>query len=435
MSKAAKKSLIILMVLLIAALGFAIFSFLKYQQTQEEKARLAMEYSDARDKFEAKEAMHIKTTKQLRDDISQVTVEKDKMVAKVKEVEEMALEQADDLMSQITEVSEERDKWKRRIDTIKEERDQLMAKITALTKQLEEKEQEMAFRDPAPEPAPVDLSKAPTTMPTTGRDVDEQYWADLLQQKASLEVEMNKLKGELSNKAIALVDIKQNNENLKLEVDTLKREKREIENEIKHKTDMIDNLSLELARTKNDKKFVTDRVEKLNEENSTLRSQMKQLVSVKNALEKSIVKVTQEKDKVENQLGKTETLIQSKIDEIWDIKDELDHSIRSTKDSASSSNEVELPPIVVSSNDGATSFNTGASAPNLNGRVISVNEPNNFVIVDLGENSGIRLGDSLSVYRDSKYIARLEVIQVRKDIAAADLKDQWSKVKVGDVIR
>ena len=57
------------------------------------------------------------------------------------------------------------------------------------------------------------------------------------------------------------------------------------------------------------------------------------------------------------------------------------------------------------------------------------------MIVDLGEKSGVRLGDSLSVYRDSKYIARLEVIQVRGDISAADLKDQWSKVKVGDIIR
>ena len=41
----------------------------------------------------------------------------------------------------------------------------------------------------------------------------------------------------------------------------------------------------------------------------------------------------------------------------------------------------------------------------------------------------------LSVYRDSKYIARLEVIQVRKDISAADIKDQWSKVVVGDTVK
>jgi hypothetical protein len=155
-------------------------------------------------------------------------------------------------------------------------------------------------------------------------------------------------------------------------------------------------------------------------------------MSVKNALEKSIVRLSQEKDKIEGKLGKTETIIQSKIDEIWEIKDDLDRSIRETQGAPSS--EVELPPIVVSSNGEAMSYNTGTT-PGFNGKVISMNEANNFVIVNIGENKGVRLGDSLSVYRDSKYIARLEVIQVRKDISAADLKDQWSKVKVGDIIR
>ena len=96
---------------------------------------------------------------------------------------------------------------------------------------------------------------------------------------------------------------------------------------------------------------------------------------------------------------------------------------------------VGFPPIVVGSNGESESFNPGKAAPGLQGKVISVNEANNFVIVDLGEQAGVRLGDNLSVYRDSKYIARLEVIQIRKDISAADLKDQWSKVRIGDIVR
>ena len=62
-------------------------------------------------------------------------------------------------------------------------------------------------------------------------------------------------------------------------------------------------------------------------------------------------------------------------------------------------------------------------------------QENNFIIVDIGKSQGIRLGDVLGVYRQGKYIARLEVIQVRSDISAADIKDQWSKVKVGDSIK
>jgi hypothetical protein len=108
----------------------------------------------------------------------------------------------------------------------------------------------------------------------------------------------------------------------------------------------------------------------------------------------------------------------------------------------SSSGGVDLPPIVVNGTKNQTFSlvdevqpQESDSLPGFNGKVVSINEDNNFIIVDIGEKSGLRLGDSLSVYRDSKYIARLEVIQVRKDIAAADIKDQWSKIIIGDVVK
>ena len=76
-----------------------------------------------------------------------------------------------------------------------------------------------------------------------------------------------------------------------------------------------------------------------------------------------------------------------------------------------------------------------ASKPGFEGKVMSINEQNNFVIVDIGEKRGLRVGDTLGVYRGVDYIARLEVLQVRPDIAAADLKEQSMQVQVGDVVR
>ncbi|HQP10175.1 MAG TPA: hypothetical protein PKV41_02185 [Candidatus Omnitrophota bacterium] len=444
MSKAAKRSLLILIVLLLLALGFAAFTVIEKQNVEAQKAMVEREFARAQDDFLAKEKKHIQEAQQLNSALSAANSEKDQLTKKIAEVEEKAQDQIVALTDEIDQVAADRDKWKQRIETIRQERDTLMAKITDLNKQLEEKAKaevaEAKKEEPPPEPKEVipsyiDIAKAPAVMPETGKVVDEAIWADLLKQKASLEIDIKKLKEELSAKSVQIVELKQSNEGLSLQVDTLQHEKEEIVVEIQHKSDMIDNISLELARTKNDKKFIADRAEKLNAENQNLRQQMKQLVTVKNALEKSIVRLSQEKDKVEGKLGKTETMIQSKIDEIWEIKDDLDRSIRSAGTDKPSTSEVELPPIVVSSNGDAVSYNTGEATPGFNGRVISVNESNNFVIVDIGENKGIRLGDSLSVYRDSKYIARLEVIQVRKDISAADLKDQWSQVKVGDIIR
>ena len=440
MSKAAKRSLFILIILLLATLGFAALSVFEKQDMEEDKLRVEQELVETHNRFNEKEKTYIQDAQKLKGALQKLNNEKSQLTQKIKAVEEQAEGQIDALSKEVEEISGDRDKWKRRIDTIRDERDKLMVKIDDLTKKLEEKpEPEVVYR--GQEALPTTVNVQPSVFDATrsssismgDKVIDEEYWAKLLQQKASLEIDIQKLKEELSSKLIEVVELKQSNEDLKLEVDTLKHEKEEIEVSIRHKADMIDNISLELARTKNDRKFISGRAEKLSTENGELRQKMKQLVSVKNALEKSIVRLSQEKDKIEGKLGKTETIIQSKIDEIWDIKDDLDRSIRESQSGVSSS-EVELPPIVVSSNGDAMSFNTG-TAPGFNGKVISINESNNFVIVDVGENKGVRLGDSLSVYRDSKYVARLEVIQVRKDISAADLKDQWSKVRVGDIIR
>jgi len=436
MSKAARNSVYILMVLLIAALGFAYVIYQELDKADRELVATGEKLSDVRNELEIRARKYRMEAQEFKITLDELNDEKADLMMKIEGIELHAKQQADILSQEISTITDERDKWKRRIETIKEERDQLMAKISELNKALEERPESQIVRKKEPRVSEVlpDVARAPAISPDSGRIVDEQYWVDLLQEKASLEVDVQDLKKELTAKSISLVEIKQKNEGLQLKVSELESEKEEIETKVQHTADMIDNISLELARTKNDKKFIANRAEKLGEENNELRRKLKKLISVKNALEKSVVRITQEKDKIRNQLGRTETLIQSKIDEIWDIKEELDHSIRSSR-GGFSSNEVELPPIVVSSSGGVESFNTGAAAPNFNGQVISINEPNNFVIVDIGENAGVHLGDNLSVYRDSKYIARLEVIQVREDISAADLKDQWSKIKVGDVIR
>ena len=56
--------------------------------------------------------------------------------------------------------------------------------------------------------------------------------------------------------------------------------------------------------------------------------------------------------------------------------------------------------------------------------------------MDLGQaNSSVSVGSVLRVYRDSNEIATLEVIQVRRDICAADIKDKSTELKVGDIVR
>lgn len=452
MSKAAKQSIFILIFLLLGSLGFTGYIVFEKQKVAEEKAFVENQLLVS----EQKEREQSARVAQLNTQLKQAQDEKQQTEFRLRQ----AQQEVKDVSGKITGLEQEAERWKDRVDKVSEERNTLVARLDQVNRELQDarKKADDAARTAAeataalaartPEPAQASASEGiagriagssprPRTSSETPSVVDEQYWAGLLKEKASLEISLENLRSQLSESSIEMVELKQTNATLTVELDALKAAREDIEREIKYKNDLVNNLSLELARAKNNTKFVSDQLEKISGENNNLRDQVKRLVSAKSALEKSIVRVSKDKDKMSKQLEQSESLIQGKINEIWDIKESLDQTFKSAaQDNKQSSNEVMLPPIVVSAaGRNAVPFDTGMGAPGFDGKVVSMNQNNNFVIVDIGENEGLRLGDSLSVYRDSKYIARLEVIQVRKDISAADIKDQWSKIQVGDVVR
>lgn len=459
MSKAAKQGIFILIFLLFACLGIIGYTVLQMQKIEDAKAGVEQQLRNS-EQIGREQAAEIS---QLNSQIQQVNSEKQRVESQLKQ----ANDKSQELNSKISSLEQETDRWKTRVEKISDERNTLVSRLDGVNKELqtarneandairkvemaersardaEQKVSQMATlvkqaeQSSASEPIQQDIPVQPKTSLDMPSVVDEQYWASLLKEKASLEVSIQSLNNQLSESNIQMVELKQKNDTLSVEMDVLKAERAELDREIKYKNDLVNNLSLELARVKNNKKFVNDQLDNVTEENSKLRDQVKRLVSAKSALEKSIVRVSKDKDQMSKQLVQSESLIQNKINEIWEIKDSLTQTlVDNMKDNRSQNNEVELPPIVVSaSGKNAVPFDAGMSSPGFNGKVVSLNQDNNFVIVDIGERDGIHLGETLSVYRDSKYIARLEVIQVRNDIAAADIKDQWSKIQAGDVVR
>ena len=252
-----------------------------------------------------------------------------------------------------------------------------------------------------------------------------------------MELELQNLQKEFSQRSVEMAELKKANSDLDLELKNLKNDREDLLRQIKYGKDLSSTLSLELARTKNEFKFSGEKIEKLSRENAELGQKIKDLTTTKIALEKSIVQMTEEKDKLEKKLHETETVIQDRIEEIWEIKDGMEERFK--KDQIPlSSREIEIPPIVVSADQGSVSKPSSGmtvALGDLKGNVVSVNEDNNFVIVDLGQKAGVHVGDQLSVYRGSKYVAGLEVIQTRQDISAADIKQKVSEIKIGDNVR
>jgi len=68
------------------------------------------------------------------------------------------------------------------------------------------------------------------------------------------------------------------------------------------------------------------------------------------------------------------------------------------------------------------------------GKVLSVIKKNNFVVIDMGEESGVEAGDTFGVYRKGKKIATIETIRTAKSVAACDIK-QGSTILAGDIVK
>jgi hypothetical protein len=324
-----------------------------------------------------------------------------------------------------------------------------MQKLKDRPTQIVYKDRPVPVQEQAPSPSPA----APVVDVTSPQG--DQYWASVLKQKAALQLEVEKSKSDLDQVALQVVELKKQNSDLELQVKQVTNEKEQIAQKVKYGGDLADTLSIDLARARNDQKAVNDRADKINEENLELQGQIKELTSTKLALEKTISRLTEDKDAMQKKLVETESVIQSRIDDIWKIKENLDK--RMTTENApvpaaapvaapapvvSTGGGMELPPIIVNA---PASSNQAPAAPAAvaasmsaknQGSIISINETNNFIIADLGqENSTVSVGNVLKVYRSSKEIGVLEVIQVRRDICAADIKDKSTVLKVGDIVK
>jgi len=410
MSNVAKQIIIILVILLLGSVGMTVLIANQKSALEQDKAGLEERLSQA----EAQASKLSNDNQSLDGQLKEAQSTKAKLQ-----------KQFSDLNNQVTQLANDRDNWKNQVDTLRRERDELMVK-------LQEKPKEVIVEK--------EVIKEVPSAAGVAVDSQDEYWASVLKEKASLELQIDELRSELSAATVEVEELKKTSSDLNMELSLFKSEKEEIARKIKYSEDLANTLSIDLAREKNDKRFLSDRQEKLREENLGLRAQVKELSSAKIALEKSIARIRGDKEKVEQKLVETESIIQNRIDEVLDLKISLDQRLKPLSPSAAAtqSKEVELPPIIVSAassgNEAASPQGTGLKT-GFNGKVVSINEDNNFIIVDLGENAGVRIGDRLSVYRGEQYIAGVEIIQVRKDISAADIKQKSTRIKAGDSVR
>ena len=440
MSIGVRVSVVVLGVLVFLCAGVAALTYLQKQTLQEQNQGLQTQISKATGKIDDLTAI----TKKLQDEeaalntkIFQAQQEKNQ----VQNLYDDLKHKSEAVQAQLNQANTDRDDWKTRVATITQERD-------ALVQKLKNQPAKVVYKDRL-----VPTAAGGTTVDVASAQGD-QYWASVLRQKAVMQVELEKEKFTLDQAALQVAELRKQNSDLELEIKQVTNDKDEIIQKIKYGQDIADNLSIDLARSRNDQQAVNDRATRLRDQNYELLSQVKELSSTKVQLEKTISRLTDDKDAMQKKLIETESVIQSRIDDIWKIKQGLDKKLAENAPNTvptnadSSAGSMELPPIVVNASNGQQTSKatesitpatpTASTAPigKTEGQIISINESNNFVIVDLGqENSSVSIGNAIKVYRNSTEIATLEVIQVRRDICAADIKDKTIELKVGDVAK
>jgi len=467
MSQAIQRGIVILAVLLVAAVGISVFALVQKKSLEEQNQSLQEQLADAKTKQE-KVLSDSKNLQQQVQKLQQENADFDKRIAdKDREKEQIQSSydelkrKTDDLTAEAEQANKDRDDWKSRLETIRKERDELMTK-------LQNQPEKIVYRDKPAEAAPADSmneaapAAAPVATedmsnpPATGTPQGDEYWAKILRLKAKLEVELEKAKSDLDKSALQVADLKKQNSDLTLQIkdlnndkieierrltnekkrleDNYSREKQDLLRKIKDGEDLAGNLSMEVARSRGDQKSANEFGAKVKQDNEQMQQQVRQLAATKVALEKTVARLRQEKDDMSKRLADTEGVIQNRINEIWQIKQTLDQKIVQMNQ-AKTDKEVELPPIIVNGSGNQSSGMSSAQPVMQNHKIISINAKNNFVIIDYGQADGSNIGRIFKAYRGNQEIATLEVIQVRRDISAADIKDQKTNLQVGDQVR
>ena len=336
-------------------------------------------------------------------------------------------ERINSLRSELESVSEAKEDLNRKLTLLQKERDELVEKLKTL-------------------PALPTATSAPTPAPPETISIKEDaYWAKVLRDKKELEFQLENIRKELRDLQIKNEEVQRDKNALALEVKNLERDKQDLlrqieynkkslEAKLENDQKLIDSLSQDLVRERNDKFQIQDSLKLIRSENLSLRRQLKSLHNRKIVLEKKLYEIQTRNSQLEKRFTEMETILKEKMAQIESLRKELAFS-RAGVTPPLEEKPVELPPIVVRPQGPEVTGLTPSEPTSPLGKILVVNRENNFVIIDLGQEQGVKLADTFEVIRDNEVIAELEVIQLRKTVSACDIKRETTPIKVGDLVR
>ncbi|MDD5729987.1 MAG: hypothetical protein PHN57_02545 [Candidatus Omnitrophica bacterium] len=305
----------------------------------------------------------------------------------------------------LAKLKDEKDELQKKFDTVSQEREKLVAELQAKTQSAAAAMQ--AATEEAKKPA----------VPSVNSSGEDTYWAGILKAKTELEVQLNNARAELKNMQINNEQLNREKSGLELDIKNFTRQGDELKQQSDYYQKLMDSLSQELVRERNNKIQIENNSKAIKNENYTLRRQLRGLSERKIDLERKLADLQVKSRSLEDNYNKLQSLLKDKLNQIDELSKQADFGRKgklAEEESKPVSESVELPPIVVHPQQQGSASEGNSQK----GEVLLVNKENNFVVVNLGDNSGLKVGDILQVTREDKSIASVEVIQIRRNFSA-----------------
>jgi predicted nuclease with TOPRIM domain len=318
------------------------------------------------------------------------------------------------LSAELNKISLERGKLEKKYDLAKKERDELVNKLKN-------------------QPLPVIMQQP---IQETAPQVSDAYWAGILRSKTVLEIQLDEMRNDLSNAKISDEKLQREKNSLELDVNNINREKEDLIRQLDYNQRLVDSISKELVMERNDKILIQNGLRAINSENAALVRQLKNLSNQRAGLDKKLQELQEQNSTLEKRFNDMQTMLSDKATQVSRLSDRLESASGFQEGTSDRKESVELTPIVVrpqqdAGEPEASVQQLASSRP----KVLAINRENNFVIIDTGEDSGIKTGETLEVLRDNNPIGIIEVMQLRRDIAACDIKKETTPISVGDEIK
>jgi septal ring factor EnvC (AmiA/AmiB activator) len=333
------------------------------------------------------------------------------------------------LNGQVNTLNTDLERISREKQGLQNEKDDIQKKYDALVK---EREEFLAkYKDRFEK-----LGKEETKEP--GLVKEDTYWAGILKAKTDLGFQLEKIRNELKMAQVKNEELMREKGILGSDLKNMAGEKQALEQQLEYNQKSTDSVASELALEKNTKRQLRDYLKLVKNENALLRRQVKSLSSNKVSLEEKFVKLQEEKSNLERRFNEMASLLEDRLSNIGELKQQLGAigSSENVPDMSGPKREyIELPPIVVRPQSEISPQKTLVLPAATAGKILSVDKDNNFVVIDLGTETGIKIGDTLQVYRGDRVIATIEIIQARRDIAACDIKKEYLPIIAGDTVR